>query len=78
MTEEIELTQEEAKAIRSLQRLAKKWPKSLELFAANSSLIVCKDVDYQRYGIETILNIQCAGGDPDEETLCTDVDAIWP
>jgi len=35
-------TPEEAKAIRSLQRLARKWPPSLWLFSASGSLCVMK------------------------------------
>lgn len=37
-----DITAEEARAIRSLQRLAKKWPASLWLFSASGSLHVMK------------------------------------
>lgn len=35
-----ELTAEEARAVASLKRLAKRWPSSLKLFSAAGSLIV--------------------------------------
>jgi hypothetical protein len=34
------LTDEEAKAIKSLERLARRWPRSLTLFSAAGSLVV--------------------------------------
>lgn len=37
-----DLTDGEAKAIRSLERLAKRWPDSLMLFSANGSLKVVR------------------------------------
>jgi len=42
MKDFIELTKEEEKAIASLERLAKRWPKSLWLYSASSSLCVMK------------------------------------
>ena len=39
---EIDLTKEEEAAVRSLKRLAKKWPKSLWLFSASGTLWVMK------------------------------------
>ena len=39
---ERELTDEEAKAIASLQRLGKHWPRSLTLFSAAGQLIVIR------------------------------------
>jgi len=39
---EIELTDDEKKAIASLKRVAKKWPESLWLFSASGSLCVMK------------------------------------
>jgi len=38
-----ELTEQELKAIKSLQRVAKKWPKSLWLFSASGDLCVMKN-----------------------------------
>lgn len=53
-------TAEEARAIRSLQRLAKTWPKSLWLFSASGSLCVMqKDDDGERR------RLPCNGMDPD-------------
>ncbi len=39
---ELEPTPEEAKAIRALKRLAKKWPKSLWLFAGNGEIAILR------------------------------------
>jgi hypothetical protein len=39
---EIELTQEEQKAIAALQKVAKNWPKSLWLYSASGALVVMK------------------------------------
>lgn len=38
----MELTVEEKRAINTLKRLSKKWPKDLWLFSANGSLCVMK------------------------------------
>jgi len=43
--DEEELTTEEAAAIRSLQRLAKKWPKNLRLISMAGSLFVVRAGD---------------------------------
>lgn len=42
---DIELTDEETKAIRALKRLAKKWPITLWLFAGTGGLDVMKKND---------------------------------
>lgn len=67
-------TPEEAKAIASLKRLAKKWPKSLWLFSAGGSLNVMRYDDNGQpvhlsncgvdpyYSLDTI-NIPNSGGD---------------
>ena len=61
------ITIEEAKAIRSLKRLAKKWPRSLRLFSWSGTLCVTKrnsdDIDAL---ITYIENIPSDGGDPQE------------
>ena len=45
-----DLTKEELNAINSLQRLAKRWPKSLWLFSASGSLkVMMYDEDGKRY-----------------------------
>jgi hypothetical protein len=43
-----EITEEEARAIASLQRLAKKWPRSLTLFSWSGSLAVYHTADTDR------------------------------
>ena len=69
-----EITPEEEKAIRALERLAKKFPKSLSLFSYSGTLCVCKahpddefDDDYEyAYRIVAIIpGIDNDGGDPD-------------
>jgi hypothetical protein len=42
MHNNIELTEEEKKAIAALKRVAKKWPKSLWLFSASGTLWVMR------------------------------------
>ena len=50
----MKLTPEESKAIASLKRVAKKWPKSLWLFSASGSLTVMKkNKDGKRVYTET-------------------------
>ena len=38
----IDLTKEEEKAIKSLERLSKRWPETLWLFSGSGSLLVMK------------------------------------
>ena len=46
----MEITKEEARAIRTLERLAKRWPKSLWLFSAGGAFHVMKlDPEGNRY-----------------------------
>jgi hypothetical protein len=66
MEYDIELTMEEQKAIASLHRLAKKWPKSLQLFSWSGSLTVMKDNDLETCVVSNIAGIRNDGGDPDE------------
>jgi hypothetical protein len=63
-----DLTDEEARAIRSLERLAKKWPQSLQLFGAAGSLLVRRlpeggNGGGNRFTVATILGIPADGGD---------------
>jgi hypothetical protein len=69
-----ELTPAEAAAVRTLQRLAKTWPESLWLFAANGTLNVMKcaadgsrqvlpNDGYDADAAVTHINIACDGGD---------------
>ena len=72
---DIELTEKEKKAIKSLKRLAKKWPPTLWLFAGNGGLHILKtgkkgevvlrdnggvDSDYH---VDSIDDIYADGGD---------------
>jgi len=65
-----ELTIEEEKVIKSLKRLAKKWPKSLKLFSWSGTLCVMDntiELDNVRANdliFDTILGIPNDGGDP--------------
>ena len=70
----IDLTKEEASAIDTLQRLGKRWPKSLWLFSASGSLYVMrKEVGGRRHAptvnrdsdfiAATIMGIENDGGD---------------
>lgn len=67
-----ELTEQEAKAVRSLERLASRWPQSLKLFSAAGSLVVL-DAEQTSLADErlseddvlaTINGIPNDGGDP--------------
>lgn len=79
------ITTKEAKAIRSLKRLAKNWPKSLSLFSWSGTLCVMKrnsnDIDAMITHIEGIAN---DGGDPqsfpdgDGMWIDTDAQIEWP
>lgn len=61
--EKVELTKEEKAAIKRLNALAKVWPKSLWLFAANGELKVMKHT--QIGGVDIVANIPIVadGGD---------------
>ena len=81
----IEITDEEARAIHSLKRLAKKWPQSLKLFSWSGSLKVTKLNNNRILSVVVdIEDIPNDGGDPshtpDEDDLCIDTDAeiMWP
>jgi hypothetical protein len=87
MAEPITITPEEAAAIRSLKRLAKKWPQSLRLFSWSGTLMVVKrnsdDIDAE---IATIEGIPNGGGDPndfpevpgDTSWIDTEPEILWP
>jgi hypothetical protein len=84
----VTITEEEVKAIRSLKRLAKKWPKSLRLFSWSGSLVVTKANNYNLQAIVTgIEGIPNDAGDPtpndgsdgdDGQNLDPHPDVIWP
>lgn len=48
----IELTVEEERAIASLQRLAKRWPKSLWLYSASGTLTVMRTAKDGTHAVE--------------------------
>ena len=66
----ITITPEEAAAIRSLKRLARKWPKTLKLFSWSGSLVITKrnsnDIDAYIASVDGIPN---DGGDPSDQPL---------
>lgn len=62
------LTTEEKAAIRSLQRLAKKWPRTLSLLSWSGTLVVVPTAERDEPHADrsiTILGIPNDGGDPD-------------
>jgi hypothetical protein len=87
MSDPITITPEEAAAMRSLKRLAKKWPQSLKLFSWSGTLMVVKrnsdDIDAE---IATIEGIPNDGGDPnaspevsgDTFWIDTEPEIVWP
>lgn len=61
-----DLTPDEARAIRSLERLAKTWPQTLKLFSWSGSLVVM-DADMEPGTAASLADIQGIpndGGDP--------------
>jgi hypothetical protein len=69
-----DLTKEERKAIKALQRVAKIWPDSLWLFAASGTLCIMRCEQGERvfrdsegvdpaYKVTTIQGLFCEGGD---------------
>jgi hypothetical protein len=87
MADPITITPEEAAAIRSLKRLAKKWPNSLHLFSWSGTLMVTKrnsnDIDAEIAIIDGIPN---DGGDPQQRPdipgdtgwIDTEPEVLWP
>ena len=64
------LTNEEEKAIRSLERVAKKWPGTLSIFAQSGTLMIIKrhpKYPKEEFGriVGTIIGIDNDGGDND-------------
>lgn len=74
---------EERRAIAALQRLGRRWPRSLKLFAAAGQLIVVPNDGRDQpwpysYELDRIHGIPCDGGDPDGDTVGVDADvAHW-
>ena len=75
----ITLTTEEAKAINSLRRLAKKWPQSLRLFSCSGTLLATKA---NSHGIQATVayveGIPSDGGDFGDEELDQHAHIEWP
>lgn len=66
-TDYVELTVDEERAIEALQRLAKHWPKTLQLFSWSGTLHVIKPSksrSMREAGVVTV-DIPNDGGDPD-------------
>lgn len=66
---DLTITQEEQKAIASLKRLAKRWPKTISLFGWSGTLCVVKRLDDGRNGLITTIPIMCDGGDPSDDEV---------
>lgn len=62
MTDSIELTKEEEKAIASLKRLAKRWPETLHVFCSGT-MFVRKGGNGARFDVDVIHGIPNDGGD---------------
>lgn len=74
----VEITKEELSAIRSLERLARKWPDSLRLFSWAGSLQITKeDSDGRQATVQGIRGIENDGGDPGYE-INQDAEILWP
>ena len=75
----VALTIEEAAAIKSLKRLAKKWPQSLRLFSSSGTLLATK---VNSHGIQAAVayveGIPNDGGDPGDEVLDQHASIEWP
>ncbi|HDS1208407.1 TPA: hypothetical protein QDZ84_003446 [Shewanella algae] len=64
---DVVLTKKEQQAIAELEKLAKKWPKTLKLFSWSSSLCVFKeDTNGTDCLVGSISGIPNDGGDPDD------------
>ena len=63
-----ELTAEETRAIQSMKRLAKRWPRSLTVFGQSGSMVIIHTADDPPWrALATISGIPCDGGDGDWE-----------
>ena len=76
--QEVKITKDEQRAIRSLERLAKKWPKTLSLFSWSGTLCVCKKANDGRPAVITqIIGIDNDGGDPSDNEIDQDADIFY-
>jgi len=71
----IELTDDQKRAIKSLQRLAKKWPDGLSLFSWSGSLCVTLNTPERPVPVVVahVDGIPNDGGDPSD----SDIDPYW-
>jgi hypothetical protein len=75
----VTLTTEEARAINSLRRLAKKWPQSLSLFSHAGSLRITKANSRGiQAAVADIEGIPNDGGDPSADELDQHASIEWP
>lgn len=58
----LELTDEEEKAVRSLKRLARRWPDSLLVFCGGTGMSIRKGGTGAQYEVASIDGIPCDGG----------------
>lgn len=64
---DVVLTKKEQQAIAELEKLAKKWPQTLELFSWSGSLRVFKkDANGVDCDVGGVIGIPNDGGDPDD------------
>lgn len=64
---QVTLTKKEQRAIEELRALARRWPKTLQLFSWSGSLCVFKtDSDGCKADVAAISGIPNDGGDPDD------------
>jgi len=71
MVNKITVTKAEQQAIKALQKLAKTWPQSLELFSWSGSLTVLKEGQDGRKCLlpDNFHGIPNDGGDPDKHDV---------
>jgi hypothetical protein len=73
------ITTEEAKAIRCLKRLAKKWPQSIGILSHAGSLVVTKTNSLGiRATVSFVEGIPNDGGDPSADELDQHAQIEWP
>ncbi len=68
----VTLTDEERRAIVTLERLAERWPKALRLFSWSGTLHVLKGGEGRTYAQATVARIDIPndGGDPSQHEEC--------
>jgi hypothetical protein len=75
----VALTTEEARAINSLRRLAKKWPQSLRLFSHSGTLLATKANSHDIQAIVAYVEgMPNDGGDPGDDELDQHASIEWP